>query len=555
MTFFDNNFVPLVLAARLNGGNEQSVEPGFRLWTEHARNIRALPTTNDALKNIVVTGEAQIAPWFAGIWKFWADEGAPLGFVNPKEGAVAFPLYLQIVKGSTPEQIKVAEEIINELMTAGEQLAGRPAHEQDPRVRDADARPADGSGVQPQGDRQRDLARLGRDGPEGERVALAMGEGGQVADVAFRTGRWRSGRRGRVARTWTSRRSRSASAPSLPCDTVSFTVRAGEFFSLLGPSGCGKTTTLRAIGGFETVDAGEILIGGRPMGQLPPNRRETNMVFQRLALFPHYSVFDNVAFGLRMRRLPAAEVGRRVAEALDRVELGDLGARRIGELSGGQQQRVALARALVNEPRVLLLDEPLSALDLKLRLQMQEELKRTPAGASARRSSTSPTIRARPWPCSDRIGVMANGRLEQVGTPLEIYERPTTRFVAGFIGDANLVDGVVEARRRRRAGRPRRRRARPRPAPGRGARGGAAHASASGPSGFASRRPDGRADGPGPAAWRTAPSRDRSVKYRLLVRGLRLHAAVPYAHGTPLFEVGDAVAVGWDGDQAVTVPA
>ncbi len=117
VTFFDNNFVPLVLAARLNGGSEQSVDPGFRLWTEHARNIRALPTTNDALKNILVTGEAQIAPWFAGIWKFWADEGAPLGFVNPKEGAIAFPLYLQIVKGSTPEQIKVAEEIISELMT------------------------------------------------------------------------------------------------------------------------------------------------------------------------------------------------------------------------------------------------------------------------------------------------------------------------------------------------------------------------------------------------------------------------------------------------------
>jgi putative spermidine/putrescine transport system substrate-binding protein len=118
VTFFDNNFVPLVLAARMNGGNEQNVEAGFKVWTEQARNIRALPTTNDALKNIVVTGEAQIAPWFGGIWKFWAEEGAPLGFVNPKEGAVGFPLYLQVVKGSTPEQIKVAEEIINELMAA-----------------------------------------------------------------------------------------------------------------------------------------------------------------------------------------------------------------------------------------------------------------------------------------------------------------------------------------------------------------------------------------------------------------------------------------------------
>jgi putative spermidine/putrescine transport system substrate-binding protein len=117
VTFFDNNFVPLVLAARLNGGSETNIEPGFRVWAEHARNLRALPTTNDALKNIVVTGEAQIAPWFSGIWKFWADEGAPLGLVNPKEGAIAFPLYLQVVKGSTPEQIRVAEEIINELMT------------------------------------------------------------------------------------------------------------------------------------------------------------------------------------------------------------------------------------------------------------------------------------------------------------------------------------------------------------------------------------------------------------------------------------------------------
>ena len=290
-------------------------------------------------------------------------------------------------------------------------------------------------------------------------------------------------------------------------DAVSFTVRAGEFFSLLGPSGCGKTTTLRAIGGFETVDAGEILIGGRPMGRLPPNRRETNMVFQRLALFPHYSVFDNVAFGLRMRRLPAAEVGRRVAEALARVELGDLGARRIGELSGGQQQRVALARALVNEPRVLLLDEPLSALDLKLRLQMQEELK----GLQRSLGTTFIYVthdQGEALAMSDRIGVMADGRLEQVGTPLEIYERPATRFVAGFIGDANLVDAVVEgvdgdglvarvgdARvRARRQG---------------WERAGAGSPSASGPSGFASAALT-AAPMAWSAAWRTAPSRDRS---------------------------------------------
>ena len=336
-------------------------------------------------------------------------------------------------------------------------------------------------------------------------------------------------------------------------DAVSFTVRAGEFFSLLGPSGCGKTTTLRAIGGFETVDAGEILIGGRPMGRLPPNRRETNMVFQRLALFPHYSVFDNVAFGLRMRRLPAAEVGRRVAEALGRVELGDLGARRINELSGGQQQRVALARALVNEPRILLLDEPLSALDLKLRLQMQEELK----GLQRSLGTTFIYVthdQGEALAMSDRIGVMADGRLEQVGAPLEIYERPATRFVAGFIGDANLVEAVVEGidgdglvaarvgdarvRARRRGDE----------------RAGARLTLCVRPERVRVGRPDGRADG------LVGRVEDRAfsgslVKYRLAVSGLRLHAAVPYAHGTALFEVGDAVAVGWDGDQAVTVPA
>src|SRR5712691_12011738 len=157
---------------------------------------------------------------------------------------------------------------------------------------------------------------------------------------------------------------------------VSFSVGAGESFSLLGPSGCGKTTTLRIIGGFEQADAGDVHIGGSAMGRIPPNRRATNMVFQRLALFPHYTVYENVAFGLRMRRLPEAEISGRVGEALELVQMPGLARRRIAELSGGQQQRVALARALVNRPRVLLLDEPLSSLDLKLRLQMQDELKR-----------------------------------------------------------------------------------------------------------------------------------------------------------------------------------
>jgi spermidine/putrescine transport system ATP-binding protein len=340
--------------------------------------------------------------------------------------------------------------------------------------------------------------------------------------------------------------------PVVAVAAVSFGVRAGEFFSLLGPSGCGKTTTLRAIGGFEAVDEGEVVIGGRAMGRLPPNRRPTNMVFQRLALFPHYSVFDNVAFGLRMQRVGGPELGRRVTEALERVELTGLGERRIAELSGGQQQRVALARALVNEPRVLLLDEPLSALDLKLRLQLQEELKRL------QRSLGTTFIyvthdQGEALAMSDRIGVMTGGRLEQVGTPLEIYERPATRFVAGFIGDANLVDAVVETvegdRLVARAGAGRVR------ARCRGwERAGSALTICVRPErvrvAAAGEQPDGL---PGRVEDRAFSG--SLIKYRVAVLGFRLHAAVPYAHGARLFEVGDAVAVGWDGSQAVTVPS
>jgi ABC-type Fe3+/spermidine/putrescine transport system ATPase subunit len=336
--------------------------------------------------------------------------------------------------------------------------------------------------------------------------------------------------------------------PVVAVQAVTFTVRAGEFFSLLGPSGCGKTTTLRAIGGFETVDEGDILIGGRPMGRLPPNRRETNMVFQRLALFPHYSVFDNVAFGLRMRRLAAAELRRRVAEALDRVELGTLGERRISELSGGQQQRVALARALVNEPRVLLLDEPLSALDLKLRLQLQEELKRLQRELGTTFIYVTHD-QGEALAMSDRIGVMAGGRLEQVGTPLEIYERPTTRFVAGFIGDANLLEATAEAIEAEEVV----------------ARVGAARVRARrqgweelGASLTVCVRPERVRLGPAAGHGLAGRVEDRAfsgslVKYRLGVAGLRVHAAVPYARGTHLFEVGEDVNVAWDGEQAVTV--
>jgi len=225
-------------------------------------------------------------------------------------------------------------------------------------------------------------------------------------------------------------------------DGVSLQVAQGEFVSLLGPSGCGKTTLLRLIGGFETPDSGRIRILGEEVTHVPPHLRRTNMVFQHLALFPHLNVFDNIAFGLRMRRTPEGEVSKKVARALELVRLGEFGARRIDQLSGGQKQRIAIARAIVNEPSVLLLDEPLGALDLRLRLELQEELRRV------QRTLGSPFIfvthdQGEAMAMSDRIAVMNGGRIEQVGTAAEIYENPASLFVATFVGQANRIEGIV----------------------------------------------------------------------------------------------------------------
>ena len=225
-------------------------------------------------------------------------------------------------------------------------------------------------------------------------------------------------------------------------DHVSLQIRDGEFFSLLGPSGCGKTTSLRMIAGFEYPSSGEIRIHGREMSSTPPHQRPVNTVFQSYALFPHMSVAQNVAFGLEMKRIPKAEVGPRVQEALEMVRLLGYGARRPRQLSGGQQQRVALARALVNHPEVLLLDEPLGALDQKLRKEMQLELK----GLQERVGITFIFVthdQEEALTMSDRIAVMSQGRVLQVGTPTEIYERPACRFVADFIGETNFVEGEV----------------------------------------------------------------------------------------------------------------
>jgi spermidine/putrescine transport system ATP-binding protein len=228
-------------------------------------------------------------------------------------------------------------------------------------------------------------------------------------------------------------------------DNLSLDIEAGEFFSLLGPSGCGKTTTLRMIGGFEETSAGTIYLGDADVTDLPPFRRDVNTVFQNYALFPHLTVFDNVAFGLRRRKTADDEVRRRVAEMLELVELPGYERRRPGQLSGGQQQRVALARALINHPKVLLLDEPLGALDLKLRKQMQIELKRiqTEVGITfiyvTHDQEEAMTM-------SDRIAVMRAGHIEQLGSPEDLYERPSTAFVAGFLGVSNLLEGEITGR-------------------------------------------------------------------------------------------------------------
>jgi spermidine/putrescine transport system ATP-binding protein len=224
---------------------------------------------------------------------------------------------------------------------------------------------------------------------------------------------------------------------------VDLSILAGEFFSLLGPSGCGKTTTLRMIAGFEEPTRGEILLYGEDVTDVPPSRRDVNLVFQSYALFPHMSVFDNVAFGLRRRRVAKAEVTRRVSEMLGLVELSGRENRRPSELSGGQQQRVALARALVNRPRALLLDEPLGALDLKLRQAMQIELKRIQREVGITFVYVTHD-QGEALTMSDRLVVMNDGRIEQLGSAREIYERPRTRFVAGFIGTSNLLTGHVE---------------------------------------------------------------------------------------------------------------
>lgn len=219
-------------------------------------------------------------------------------------------------------------------------------------------------------------------------------------------------------------------------------VKRGEFVTFLGPSGCGKTTTLRMIAGFEIPTSGEILLNGEDISQLPPNKRPINTVFQRYALFPHLNIFDNIAFGLKLKKLPKAEIAKKVKKVLEMVDLEGFEDRKVQTLSGGQQQRIAIARALVNEPEILLLDEPLGALDLKMRKEMQLELK----SMHERLGITFIYVthdQEEALTMSDKIVVMSEGKIQQIGTPEDIYNEPKNAFVADFIGESNIFNGIM----------------------------------------------------------------------------------------------------------------
>ena len=226
-------------------------------------------------------------------------------------------------------------------------------------------------------------------------------------------------------------------------DNLSLTIRDGEFVTLLGSSGCGKTTTLRIIAGFLEPDSGELFLNGKNMHGVPPHKREVNTIFQRYALFPHYNVFENIAYGLRIRKVPEAEIKERVTEMLRLVNLQGFEKRGVSRLSGGQQQRVAIARALVLRPKVLLLDEPLAALDLKLRKDMQNELKNIQKQLGITFIFVTHD-QEEALSMSDTVVVMNEGKIQQIGSPIDIYNEPKNAFVADFIGESNIIDGVMK---------------------------------------------------------------------------------------------------------------
>ncbi len=223
---------------------------------------------------------------------------------------------------------------------------------------------------------------------------------------------------------------------------ISLDIKDKEFITLLGPSGCGKTTTLRIIGGFVTPDSGDVFFDGKKINGIPPYKRQVNTVFQKYALFPHLNVYENIAFGLRLKKVPEKEINTRVLEMLELVNLESFGRRNVDFLSGGQQQRVAIARALINHPRMLLLDEPLGALDLQLRKEMQTELKRIQQALNITFVYVTHD-QEEALTMSDRVVVMNGGIINQIGTPQDIYNEPVNTFVARFIGESNIIDGIM----------------------------------------------------------------------------------------------------------------
>ena len=226
-------------------------------------------------------------------------------------------------------------------------------------------------------------------------------------------------------------------------DNISLYIRDKEFITLLGPSGCGKTTTLRVIAGFTQPDKGDVIFNGKKINNVPPYKRQVNTIFQKYALFPHLNVFENIAFGLRLKKKSDAEIKERVAEMLELVNLKGFSKRNIDSLSGGQQQRVAIARALANDPKVLLLDEPLAALDLKLRKDMQVELKNIQQKLGITFIFVTHD-QEEALSMSDTVVVMDNGVIQQIGTPQDIYNEPKNAFVADFIGESNILDGIMK---------------------------------------------------------------------------------------------------------------
>ena len=228
-------------------------------------------------------------------------------------------------------------------------------------------------------------------------------------------------------------------------DNFNLSVRRGEFVTFLGPSGCGKTTTLRMIAGFELPTDGQILLNGQDISRLPANERPINTVFQRYALFPHMNIFDNIAFGLKLKKLPKEEIRRKVSNVLSMVDLEGFENRKVSTLSGGQQQRIAIARALINEPEILMLDEPLAALDLKMRKEMQLELKNMHDELGITFIYVTHD-QEEALTMSDKIVVMSEGKIQQIGTPEDIYNEPENAFVADFIGESNIFRGIMKGK-------------------------------------------------------------------------------------------------------------